>query len=112
MRKLLVVLFLAFMAATATPALSANLACKIANGKGKPLSSVRVVVRDISGRTVRTVYTDKNGRYVLKNLAPGDYTMKILPITGGFLGGQFKIHVPPNGRNVNVCIYPAHPGLV
>lgn len=112
MRKLLVILVLAFTAAYATPALSANLACKIANGQGRPLTSLRVVVKDISGRIVRVVYTNKNGTYVLKNLAPGDYTMKIMPVTGGYLGGRFKIHVPPEGRKIHMCIYPANGGLV
>ncbi len=51
------------------------------NGE-RAASNVTVTLIDANGKTVATARTDRNGLYQFENLAPGDYRIRMTPVSG------------------------------
>src|SRR5437660_1177892 len=64
-------------------ALCADLSGVVTSRRGLPLEHAKVVIKDGSGKVVKTVYTDKNGCYKVSGLDPGTYKYSV---DGGPLG--------------------------
>jgi hypothetical protein len=97
MKKLLLVA-LAFIALTfARTAFCAEIVGKVADGQGTPITDVKVAINNTAGATVDTTTTNNRGVFAVRNLAPGDYVIRLQPLTGGSLGGVAAFHVPAGG---------------
>ena len=97
---------------TAAPALGAEIVGKVADSHGTPISNVAVLLVDASGHPVRSVLTNTRGIFLVKGLNPGDYDLRLHPLTGGWLGRILPVHLPPSGLTVRWQIVPRAVPLV
>ena len=111
MKKLLLVA-LAFIALNfARTAFCAEIVGKVADGQGTPITDVKVAVNNAAGATVGTTTTNNRGVFAVRNLAPGDYFIRLQPLTGGSLGDIAAFHVPAAGIKFIWRIIPGHAQL-
>ena len=111
MKKLLLVA-LAFIALNfARTAFCAEIVGKVADGQGTPITDVKVAVNDAAGVTIGRTSTNNRGVFAVRNLAPGDYFIKLQPLTGGSLGGVAAFQVPAAGIKFIWRIMPGHAQL-
>jgi hypothetical protein len=110
--KTLLLVALAFVALNfARTASCAEIVGKVADGDGTPISDVKVAVNDAAGVTIGSTSTNNRGVFAVRNLAPGDYFIKLQPLTGGWLGGVAAFHVPAAGIKFIWRIMPGHAQL-
>ena len=111
MKKLLLVA-LAFIALNfARTAFCAEIVGKVADGQGTPITDVKVAVNNAAGATVGTTTTNNRGVFAVRNLSPGDYFIRLQPLTGGSLGDVAAFHVPATGIKFIWRIIPGHAQL-
>jgi hypothetical protein len=92
----------ALFALHASSADCAQLTGVVTSRRGLPLQDVKVIVKDATGKVVKTVYTDKNGIYRADGLKPAVYTYTVDGGQIGFRGGNETIaHLPPEGLNID-----------
>jgi len=92
----------ALIALHASSADCAQLSGVVTSRRGLPLQHVKVIVKDMTGKIVKTVYTDKNGIYRADGLKPATYTYTVDGGELGFRGGNETIaHLPPEGLNID-----------
>lgn len=98
-------IFVSFLAALILQcgiASSAELTGVITSRRGLPLSNVKVIIRDTSGKVISTVTTDKNGQYRAPGLKPATYTYTVDGAGIGFTAGSPMVaHLPPQGLSLN-----------
>ena len=90
-RSVLLVLFLAFLAARASAQTAATISGTVDDPDRRVLPGVTVTVRNVETSLVRTVATGPEGRYVIPGLPPGVYDLRAEL-------ASFKPHVRPGLR--------------
>jgi carboxypeptidase family protein len=85
---------------------------RVTTARGQAIGSIRVTVTDKAGAVISTSITNADGAYDIKGVAPGRYEIKLLPLTGGSLGGLSNVRVGPHGSKLDVIIIEHTPGIV
>jgi Carboxypeptidase regulatory-like domain len=80
---------------------------RVTTARGQAIVSIRVMVTDQAGRVISSSITNADGAYDVKGVAPGRYAIKLLPLTGGTLGGLSNVRVGPHGSKVDLIV-PEH----
>jgi len=52
---------------------------KTTDGQNKSAGNIAIIISDSKGKKISYTYTDSNGYYILSDLPPGDYTVRIDP---------------------------------
>jgi hypothetical protein len=98
----LLVLGIAFTWALAVQeALCADVAGLVADGQGRPVAGVRIVVKNVQNKVSKEAPSNSDGRYQVTGLKPGVYTYILDPAGSGFKGGDAVSYLGSKGLTID-----------
>ena len=80
---------------------SASLVGTVTDTQGNPVTGVRIIVQDQSGKLLSEALSNAAGQYSLKNLPLGQYTLTLDPAKSGYLGETVVASLSGEGLTVN-----------
>jgi hypothetical protein len=73
----------------------------VVDAQQNPVSGIKIVIKDPSGKVLSETVTDGEGRYSLENLTPGQYQLTLDPIQPPFQGETVVASLGPQGLTVD-----------
>lgn len=77
------------------------LAGTVASQEGKPLTGVRIILKDSAGKIVAQLATNNEGRYCFAGLGTGQYSLTAEPAQSNLKTETTAAHLPPEGLMVD-----------
>lgn len=82
-------------------AFGADLVGSVTDTGGHPVSGVKILVEDTTGKTAGEATTDALGHYQIGNLSPNAYDYTLNPGTTGFKSGTAVSYLDKDGLTIN-----------
>ena len=80
---------------------AATIVGTVINAQLKPVPEVKIVIKDPSGKALRATLTDRDGRYILKDVNTGKYQLTLDPLKNPFQGETVLANLGSQGLTVN-----------
>ena len=76
----------------------------VRDGKGQPVSGLKLSFTDWFGGVWGSAVTDLKGRYAISGIQPGHYYMRVRPLDIPGRGQLYDIHVPNRSIRLNLTL--------
>jgi len=87
--------------AVAAQGFCAEVAGKVADTHGQSVPAATISLMDSAGKPLASASTDQQGKYLIKQVAPGDYHLSLKPPTGHLIGQTVVVSVGAKGETVD-----------
>ena len=84
--------------ALATQGFCAEIAGKVADTRGQSVPAAMISLLNPAGKTLATANTDEKGKYLIKQVVPGDYHLSLKPPAGHLVGQTVAVSVNSKGE--------------
>jgi hypothetical protein len=79
----------------------ADVAGTVSDLQGRPVSGVRIVVKDLAGKVFGQAVADAKGHYAIGGLSPNTYNYVLEPLGTGFKSGSVASSLDSNGLTID-----------
>lgn len=97
--------------AVATQGFCAEIAGKVADTRGLSVPAAMISLLNPAGKTLATANTDEKGKYLIKQVVPGDYHLSLKPPAGHLVGQTVAVSVNARGETVDWVVSDTAPAL-
>ena len=92
-------------------AIAADIVGTVTDASGQAVSGSKISVADQSGQIAGDAITDRQGRYAITGLQPGEYDIKLDPATANLKGDTAVSYLDNRGLTVNWAVGPSREAL-
>jgi len=111
MRKAVFLAVMPLALTVATHGFCAEIVGKVVDTHALSVPMTTVSLLAPMGKVLATVNTDKNGKYLIRQVAPGDYHLSLKPPASQMIGQTVAVSVNSKGETVDWVVSNGAPAL-